>query len=187
MINTIEYYPVEVVKEFMSLTVGDILRVNPKTGNYELYVADEDIGEGSFITNEYYISLEPWIIEKYMDYFQVYEESVLKGQEARDVPELENADIELDESCDNFIDIEGEVKKDPVLLNKGQVIDMTSVLMDLENNQATIYSLKEDLEKFKQEFERLKYTLPSDPHPLGNFDPIAEKIVPKKRAVKAKK
>lgn len=71
---SVEFLPVEVTKEFMSLTVGDILRVNPKTGRYELRQVEEDLGEGTYRTSSYEISLEPWIIQKYMDHFQVMEE-----------------------------------------------------------------------------------------------------------------
>ena len=72
--ESVEFLSVEVTKEFMSLTVGDILRVNPKTGNYELHVESEDIGDSNYSHEKYEISLQPWIIEKYSDHFQIYEE-----------------------------------------------------------------------------------------------------------------
>ena len=76
MMESVEFLPVEVTKEFMGLTVGDVLRVNPKTGNYELRSESEDIGDNNFSHEKYEISLQPWIIDKYSDHFQIYDDQV---------------------------------------------------------------------------------------------------------------
>jgi len=83
---SVEFLPVEVTKEFMSLTVGDVLRVNPKTGRYELRQVEEDLGEGTYKTSSYEVSLEPWIIQKYMDHFQILEDEKPKEVEAAEYP-----------------------------------------------------------------------------------------------------
>ena len=68
MVNTV----VEVTKDIMSLTVGDILRLNPDTGRFELKVNDEEVGDDFYSHNKFEISLEPYLINKYQDHFQVY-------------------------------------------------------------------------------------------------------------------
>ena len=85
MTDTIEFYPVEVIKPFMSLTVGDVLYMSSKSGNYELRNEAEEIGDKTYKYEKYEISLEPWIIEKYSDHFQLYlEQPIKKPKEVED-------------------------------------------------------------------------------------------------------
>lgn len=95
MVDTIEFYPVEVTKNFMGLTVGDILRVSPNTGRYELVAQNEDIGDSSYSMDRYEISLEPWIIQKYSNHFQVYDESEKQPpEEDLECPNCQDQDLE---------------------------------------------------------------------------------------------
>ena len=87
--ESIEFLPVEVTENFMGLTVGDILRVNPKTGNYELLTESEDIGDTAYSHEKYEISLQPWIIEKYSDHFQVYDDQVKLQEKPEEVLKAE--------------------------------------------------------------------------------------------------
>jgi len=90
MVDTVEFYPVEVIKGIMDLTVGDILRVNPSTGRYELIRENEDIGDGAYSHDKFLISLEPWVIQKYEDYFQLYY-SAPKGEPNEEIQPLVEA------------------------------------------------------------------------------------------------
>ena len=130
----VEFYPVEVIKDIMSLTVGDVLKMNSKSGRYELHIADEDIGETNYTYNEYSISLEPWLIEKYANHFQLYKEK----------------EPEKIEHC-HFTDLEGNISEDVVSTDKGKVVDMTSIIMGIEDVSSDIKRLEVDLESFKKE------------------------------------
>jgi len=158
MVDAIEFLPMEVTKDFMSLTVGDVLRMSISTGRYELVAEDEDIGENKYSYNKYKISLEPWIIQKYSDHFQVYDpipelpetETEVDGRTRVEVshPTLLDDNIETtvttasDSDEQTVVDLEGNVSKDVTFINKGITVDMTSIIMDIEDLAHEIDKLK---------------------------------------------
>jgi len=189
MVDAVEFYPVEVTKNFMSLTVGDILRMNPNTGRYELHIESEDIGETIYKYDKYEISFEPWVIQKYMDHFQIYESDIYQGQgvpgilksvaepidnSAKDgmpnavklgdevfqryVPEkgLLEPDEVISEyvTSDEFKGISGDVVKDPEYINKGRQVDITSLIMDIEDIRAEIASVRNDIEEISNDEDK---------------------------------
>lgn len=139
MMESVEFLPVEVTKEFMGLTVGDILRVNPKTGNYELHSESEDIGDNNFSHEKYEISLQPWIIDKYSDHFQIYDD---KGLCAASLSEDEKKYLnEVEETYDNALpDFKDDISDD---LAEKSVFDATP---------DQIAELKKELAELKEMF-----------------------------------
>jgi len=143
MVDAVEFYPVEVTKNFMSLTVGDILRMNPNTGRYELHIESEDIGETIYKYDKYEISFEPWVIQKYMDHFQIYE-SIEKSKEATELPLTPDPD-----EC-------------------------------YERNDSAFEELKEDLEVFRVEVERLNAMIEEIKNREDNTKSTSRKVTVKK-------
>jgi hypothetical protein len=80
--NIVKFNPVKVVKPFLSLQVGDELSVNPATGNYTFTRTSEDLGEYEYVYDKYNISLAPYIINRYKDFFITLDE---EGKEIIDV------------------------------------------------------------------------------------------------------
>jgi hypothetical protein len=122
MIDTVEFYPVEVIKPFMSLTVGDVLYMSSRTGNYELRNEAEDIGEKTYSYDKYEISLAPWIIDKYKDHFQIY------------VPRQKEDSIEEDKEPD--LDVE--------VATKGDIEDVWEELKELKEKYQMLISGRDE-------------------------------------------
>lgn len=103
--DSVEFLPVEVTKPIMSLTVGDVLKMNIRTGRYELRTESEDIGNNVYSHEKFRISLEPWVIDKYRDYFQIYDEAKYAKEKYPLTPE-ECYKVEDCSSCDQVCDDE---------------------------------------------------------------------------------
>lgn len=83
--NIVQFNPVKVIRPFLSLQVGDVLSVNPATGSYTFTRTSEDIGESEYVYDKYNISLAPYIINRYKDFFIQLDE---EGKEIVNVDEV---------------------------------------------------------------------------------------------------
>jgi len=139
MIDTIEFYPVEVIKNFLDLTVGDVLRINPNTGRYELKIVNEDISDSGVSSDSFEASFEPWVIQKYMDHFQIYEESK---------PDASEEVYEEGAMCGECIP-EGDMIDEPD-------VDLDSLKADLEGFKLEFAVLKDLISDLKPKNGRTK-------------------------------
>ena len=91
MSNIVQFNPVKVVKPFLSLEVGDVLTVNPGTGCYTFRYTSEDIGEGEYSWERFNISLAPYVIEHWKEYF------VKLDEDGKEIVDTENILKEINE------------------------------------------------------------------------------------------
>jgi hypothetical protein len=151
MVDTIEFFPVEVIKEFMSLTVGDVLVMSPKTGNYELRKEAEDIGDDAYRYDKYEISLEPWIIQKYNDCFQIYDPIEEKSKEVL----TEISHPVATESPETTVTYTGdeEINTCSPCGSDGLTIEEHSLEVDINNLRQELAELKEMFAKVQEMIE----------------------------------